>query len=93
MTTDRAPGRAIEACRRAGVAIVEPAHCICSLHGRLIVLASAHRLEVIWPYDRPCPIHDDQQHERPVRSVRSRPGRPGSRATRAGWAARKAGAR
>jgi hypothetical protein len=93
MTIDRDIGRAVDACRRAGLPVIDPAQCTCSLRGRLVVLASAHRLEVIWPYDRPCPIHGHQQHERPAPTSRSRPGRPRSPATRAGWAAPKAGAR
>jgi hypothetical protein len=93
MTIDRDIGRTVDACRRAGLPVIQPAQCTCRLRGRLVVLASAHGLEVVWPYDRPCPIHGDQQHERPVRSARSRPGRPRSPAARAGWSARKAGAR
>jgi hypothetical protein len=93
MTIDRDIRRAVDACRRAGLPVIAPTQCTCSLRGRLVVLASAHGLEVIWPYDRPCPIHGEQQHERPARSARRWPGRPRSQATRTGWAARKAGAR
>jgi RecB family endonuclease NucS len=74
--------RAVDACRRAGLPVIGPAQCTCSLRGRLVVRASAHRLEVLWPYDRPCPIHGHQHHVRPMRSLWNRPGRSPSQAAR-----------
>jgi hypothetical protein len=47
MSTDRDARRAIEACRRAGLPVVNPGDCTCRLAGRLVVLARAAGLEVV----------------------------------------------
>lgn len=52
-----APG-AIDACRRAGLPVIQEQDCTCGLAGRLVVLASPDGLRVIWPYHRPCRVHD-----------------------------------
>jgi hypothetical protein len=72
--------RAIEACRAAGLPVVESDECTCNLPGRLVVLAHAHGLQVVWPYDRRCPIHGVPEHERIAATVRSSRGRSRSHA-------------
>ena len=49
--------RTIEACRHAGLSVVHPDDCTCSLAGRLVVLAGPEGLRLEWPYDQRCPIH------------------------------------
>jgi hypothetical protein len=49
--------RTIDACRDAGLPVVNKRDCTCGLRGRLVVLARAAGLEVMWPYDRRCPTH------------------------------------
>ena len=72
--TDRA-GRAIQTCRRAGLPVVGPEDCTCSLRGRLVVLAQQDGLRILWPYNQHCPIHRPRQLEQPVlvQSWRARP--------------------
>lgn len=43
--------RAIQACRCAGLPVVEEEGCTCRLGGRLVVLTWADGLEVVWPYE------------------------------------------
>jgi len=50
--------RAIRACQRAGLPVISGYECSCRLRGRLVVLAHPGRLEIVWPYCHPCPIHD-----------------------------------
>jgi hypothetical protein len=50
--------RTIAACREAGLPVIDEHGCTCRLRGQLVVLARRGGLEVIWPYDRRCPIHD-----------------------------------
>jgi hypothetical protein len=57
MSANRQAGRAIEACRRAGLPVVDQHDCTCRLRGQLAVLVQAGGLEVVWPYDGRCPIH------------------------------------
>jgi hypothetical protein len=66
MTSGDGVGRAMEACRRAGLPVVHPEDCTCSLRGRLVVLAQHDGLWVVWPYDQHCPIHRRRELERPV---------------------------
>lgn len=91
MTTDGEATRAIEACRRAGLPVIDEGDCTCQLAGRLVVVARADRLEVVWPYDRRCPIHGTQELRAPARTAQSPPGR--SQAARPAWTTREAGAR
>jgi hypothetical protein len=84
--------RTIDACRGAGLAVVDERDCTCGLRGRLVVLARAAGLEVIWPYDRRCPTHGLRDPNAPRQAPRPRRRRSGSRAARAASAARKAGA-
>ena len=49
--------RTIDACRDAGLPVIDEHDCTCRLRGRLVVVARAGGLEVIWPYDRRCPTH------------------------------------
>jgi len=77
-----AVNRAIQACRQAGLRVVEPGTCTCDLCGQLVVLARPDSLRVVWPYRQRCPIHDPRRRDghrpgegtRPYRS-RSLPGR------------------
>jgi predicted RNA-binding protein with PUA domain len=48
---------AIQACRDAGLPVVEPDACTCGLRGQLVVLARPDGLRVVWPYHQRCPIH------------------------------------
>lgn len=64
--------RAVRVCRRAGLPVVDQHDCTCALRGRLVVLARAHGLELIWPYERTCPIHGSDNVARPQPGVRSR---------------------
>jgi hypothetical protein len=58
--------RAIEACWRAGLAVVDARDCTCGLRGRLVVVArSSGGLEILWPYAERCPIHRPRDHEQP----------------------------
>lgn len=50
-------GRTIDACRHAGLPVVDEEDCTCGLDRRLVVLAGPDGLRVLWPYDRPCPVH------------------------------------
>jgi hypothetical protein len=57
--------RTIEACRRAGLPVIDDTQCTCKLHGRLVVLASLDGLRFLWPYDGRCPVHDPPDSEGP----------------------------
>jgi hypothetical protein len=85
--------RAIEACRAAGLPVVDHDECTCNLRGRLVVLAYAHGLQVVWPYDRCCPIHGVHERERIPATVRSRRIRSRSQAATDALGRRNAGER
>jgi hypothetical protein len=57
MTGADEPNRAIEACRAAGLPVVDETDCTCSLRDRLVVVARSGGLQIVWPYDRRCPVH------------------------------------
>jgi hypothetical protein len=84
--------RTIDACRDAGLAVVNERDCTCGLRGRLVVLARAGSLEVIWPYDRRCPTHGLRDPDAPRQAARPRRRRSRSWAAREASATRKAGA-
>ena len=88
--TDRLK-RTIQACRRAGLPVVDEQDCTCALRGRLVVIGGPGGLEVVWPYNRRCPVHAPRDREGPRRSRRPRESRSRSRAAREAWARRKAG--
>jgi len=48
---------AIQACRDAGLPVIDRESCTCGLRGRLVVLAREDGLRVVCPYDQPCPVH------------------------------------
>jgi hypothetical protein len=92
--TDQDPvKRAIEACRAAGLPVVESDECTCNLRGRLVVLAHTHGLHVVWPYDRCCPMQGVHERERIAATVSSRRGRSRSQAATEALGRRKAGER
>jgi hypothetical protein len=41
--------RTIDACRRAGLPVIEAKQCTCTLRGRLVVLDGPDGLRVLWP--------------------------------------------
>jgi hypothetical protein len=49
--------RTVDACRDAGLPIIDERDCTCGLRGRLVVLVGARGLRVVWPYDERCPVH------------------------------------
>jgi hypothetical protein len=65
--------RAIRACQHAGLPVVNPGDCTCAFRGRLVVLAQARGLRVVWPYEEPCPIHGllDRAGSHPAAEVRA----------------------
>ena len=80
--------RAIQACRYAGLPVVHPDDCTCSLSGRLVVLARPDGLKVVWPYEQRCPIHgprdrDDTDRCAPLARARRPPDGRGHNGTRA----------
>ncbi len=81
--------RAIQACRYAGLPVVDPEDCTCGLSGRLVVVAGPEGLRLVWPYEQRCPIHGSRACEgsQPVRRVRAT--RPRSQAAREAWTPRK----
>jgi len=87
------PNRTIDACRRAGVAVVEEKQCTCGLRGRLVVLVSPDGLRVLWPYDASCLVHRPGDREGPRPAGRPGSCRSRSQATRERWAEREAGIR
>ena len=93
MTIDRDIGRAVDACRRAGLPVIEAKQCTCSLRGRLVVLDGPDGLRVMWPYDGRCLVHTPRDREGPMPARRPRQGRSRSPAAREAWAERTAGAR
>jgi hypothetical protein len=84
--------RTIQACRRAGLPVIDEHDCTCNLRGQLVVLARPDGLQVIWPYEPRCPIHGLQERERAARTARRPPRRSRSQAAREARATRKAGA-
>jgi hypothetical protein len=58
MTASDQLGRTIEACRRAGLPVIDDTDCTCRLRGQLVVLARLHALRLVWPYNERCPIQD-----------------------------------
>jgi RecB family endonuclease NucS len=85
--------RTIDACRRAGLPVIEAKQCTCSLRGRLVVLDGPDGLRVLWPYDGRCLVHAPRDREGPMPTGRARQGRSRSPAAPEAWAERKAGAR
>ena len=85
--------RAIQACRSAGLPVVNPEDCTCSLSGRLVVLDGPDGLRLVWPYDQRCPIHGlrDRDGSQPVTRVRATRSR--SQAARDPWTQRKVSGR
>jgi hypothetical protein len=68
--------RTIQACRRAGLPVVDDGDCTCGLRGRLVVMiARSGGLEVVWPYDRRCPIHGRRDRARRQPGERALPAR------------------
>ena len=85
--------RTIDACRRAGLPVIEAKQCTCGLRGRLVVLDGPDGLRVLWPYDGRCLVHGPRDREGPAPARRPRQGRSRSQAAREAWAERKAGTR
>lgn len=81
----------IDACRRAGLPVIEAKQCTCTLRGRLVVLDGPDGLRVLWPYDGRCLVHDPRDREGPAPAGRPRAGRSRPLAAREAWAERKAG--
>ena len=52
--------RAIQACRDAGLPVIDRESCTCGLRGQLVVLARPDGLRVLCPYDQPCPVHGSE---------------------------------
>lgn len=84
--------RAVRACRSAGIPVVEEQACTCQLHGKLVVLATPEGLEVVWPYNRSCPVHDLPRRGLPAGRPRGRSRQVRPRA-RGAMLMREAGAR
>jgi hypothetical protein len=57
--------RAIDACRRAGLPVIEAKQCTCGLRGRLVVLDGPDGLRVLGPYDGRCLVHGPRDREAP----------------------------
>lgn len=55
--------RAIQACRQAGLLVVDPNGCTCGLRGEFVVLARTDGLRVVWPYEKRCPVHGARRLE------------------------------
>jgi len=66
--------RTIQACRRAGLPVIDGDGCTCSLRGRLVVLARESGLQVVWPYHPHCPIHGPRERDAPAPDGRNSPG-------------------
>jgi hypothetical protein len=84
--------RTIDACRHAGLPVIEAKQCTCGLRGRLVVLDGPDGLRVLWPYDGRCLVHGQRDREAPASPRRLWQGRSRSQAARDASAARKAGA-
>jgi hypothetical protein len=78
--------RTIDACRRAGLPVIEAKQCTCELRGRLVVFDGPDGLRVLWPYDGRCLAHGPRDREGPRSAGRPRRGRSGSEAAREAWA-------
>jgi hypothetical protein len=85
--------RTIDACRRAGLPVLDEQQCTCGLRGRLVVLASPDGLRLLWPYDGRCLVHDPPDREAPRPAQRPRSSRSRSRAARLTLVERNAGIR
>lgn len=85
--------RAIEACRNAGLPVIDPQDCTCGLSGRLVVLAGPDGLRVVWPYEQRCPIHGSRAREGSSWSREFAPLARAPRPVRDVWTARKASGR
>jgi hypothetical protein len=83
--------RTTDACRDAGLPVVDECDCTCGLRGQLVVVTRPGGLEVIWPYHQRCPIHAPRDPD--VARQAARPRRRWSRLWAAGTAlaTRKAG--
>ena len=66
--------RTIQACRLAGLPVIDGADCTCSLRGRLVVLAREGSLQVVWPYHPHCPIHGPRERDAPAPGGSDSPG-------------------
>ena len=64
--------RTIDACRHAGLPVIEAKQCTCSLRGRLVVLDGPDGLRVLWPYDGRCLVHGPRDREEPRPAGRPR---------------------
>lgn len=84
--------RAIQACRQAGLPVVDPDGCTCGLRGQLVVLARLDGLRVEWPYEKRCPLHTSQRRDADQPINHGRSDRPRSEAAREAWTRRKASA-
>jgi hypothetical protein len=82
--------RAIQACRHAGLPVVEPDACTCGLRGQLVVLARPDGLRVVWPHSKRCPIHDPRRRAGHRPGKRNRPDRSRSQTAREASTPRKA---
>ena len=85
--------RTIDACRRAGLPVIEAKQCTCTLRGRLVVLDGPDGLRVLWPYDGRCLAHGPRDREGSAPAGRPRERRSRSQAARDAWAERKADTR
>ncbi len=63
MTGEDQVKRTIQACRRAGLPVIDGEECTCSLDGQLVVLAHEDGLQVVWPYHPHCRIHRPRDRE------------------------------
>jgi hypothetical protein len=70
------PDRTIAACREAGLPVIDERGCTCRLRGQLVVLPRRGGLEVIWPYDRRCPMHGPRGPDVPRQPARHRRAQP-----------------
>ena len=77
--------RAIQACREAGLPVIDPEDCTCGLSGRLVVLAGPDGLRIMWPYEQRCPIHGARDRDRPQPVTRARARRSRSQAATETW--------
>lgn len=93
MTGTDPVARAIDACRRAGLPVIDATQCTCGLRGRLVVLDGPDGLRVLWPYDGRCLVHGPRDREGPAPARRARQGRSRSQAVGEPFAAREGGPR
>lgn len=86
-------GRAIDACHRAGLPVLNEDDCTCGLRGRLVVLATGDGLRILWPCYRQCPLHDPTDREGSPPTGRPRRGVSRSQATQPARAEQQVGVR